>query len=608
MKKIFYSLLLALCFLPFYVKADEATITLTCASDELEQGENFACAVNLSSPQVVTRVSATIVFDPDDAVEYGTTATNGLTGSVLVLTADLPEGLSETVPITTIYLKIKDTAEMSTGSTPNVTITLDEIEIETGTPATFGIADVSDAVRVMSNNNSLATLVVGGTNIPITVETSYSHTLGTDVSSVTVVTTKGHPEQVVTMKFKGSTVSGTTVSGLEYGNNAVTIEVDPEVGTKKTYTLTINRPDGRSTINTLSALTIESPSKNYPITFASETTSYTVNVSGEVSAVTINATKTDTKAKFSTGFGPGIKSIDYGKNTFLLKVESEKGTVKTYTIVINRADNRSTNTYLKSLELSNGSLTFDKEVLTYTLTVPYTVTNITVAQEAEDTKSTVTITGGKDLVVGENLITVKVTAENGMTAEYKITVMRQAEEAPLPSSNKYLSKLTVDGYEFDFSKTLYSYTLTINSKDKSLSITTSTEDSKASYRILNNENLVDGSQVKIRVTAEDGTTQDYILNIKVKNTLDLTLLIAIGVLGLGIIVLVIVLIIKGRGNKKHPDKGMITSSTVINRENYNANTNNANFNYQKEEIQLLDDKDNQVSTDQKITFSSRNNQ
>ncbi len=597
MKKIFYLLILPLCLLPFKVKAADEAAVLTCTPTTVARGGEFVCELVVSAAETVTKVEATI--DKGDYVDYSDTTTEGRSENTISL--EKLTGIDKV----SIYLKVKTNAP-TTVPEANLTVTLSGISIN---EVALGTSK-SDEIRVKSIDSSLDSLSIEET--PITLsdpDNNYSFNLASDKATATVEWTIGHSGQTVVMNFKGSPVVGSTVSGLVYGNNVVTVVVTAEDGTtKKTYTLTIIRPDNRSTVNTLSALTIESSSKSYSITFAPETTSYTVNVTGEVTAVTINATKTDTKAKFVTGYGPGIKSLEYGKNTFLLKVESEKGTVKTYTIVINRADNRSVNTYLKSLELSHGNLTFDKEVLTYTLTVPYTVTNITIAQEAEDTKSNVTVTGGKDLVVGENIITIKVTAENGMTAEYKITVTRQEESAALPSSNTYLSKLDVANYNLDFSKTLYSYTLTIKSKDKSLSITTATEDPKASYRILNNENLIDGSQVKIRVTAEDGTTKDYILNIKVKNPLDVTLLIAIGTLGLGVIVLIVVIILRGRGNKNNGqgNKREITSSTIINRENYNTNMNNATTNQQTEDIPVLDEVNDHIGIDQKITFTSKN--
>ena len=68
---------------------------------------------------------------------------------------------------------------------------------------------------------------------------------------------------------------------------------------------------------------------------------------------------------------------------------------------------------------------FAPNVLTYNVTVPNNVTSVTVNAVAAHPEATVTITGGANLVVGQNTVTV--TAENGTTIQtYTITVTRAA--------------------------------------------------------------------------------------------------------------------------------------------------------------------------------------
>jgi len=50
--------------------------------------------------------------------------------------------------------------------------------------------------------------------------------------------------------------------------------------------------------------------------------------------------------------------LAYGSNTFEVKVTAENGTVKTYYLKINKIDNRSTNSKLKSLSLDVADLNF----------------------------------------------------------------------------------------------------------------------------------------------------------------------------------------------------------------------------------------------------------
>lgn len=82
------------------------------------------------------------------------------------------------------------------------------------------------------------------------------------------------------------------------------------------------------------------------------------------------------------------------------------------------------------------------------------------------------------------------------------------------SSNNYLKSLEIKNYLIDFNKDNTEYTITIDSDVNSLEINQTVEDSKATSTISGNENLKNGSVVKIVVAAEDGKTKEYKINIK----------------------------------------------------------------------------------------------
>lgn len=74
---------------------------------------------------------------------------------------------------------------------------------------------------------------------------------------------------------------------------------------------------------------------------------------------------------------------------------------------------------------------FDRNVLEYTLSVPYSVTSLKITAEAAEKNASVgTITGADALNTGVNEIIVPVTAQNGKTANYKITVNRSSVYDP----------------------------------------------------------------------------------------------------------------------------------------------------------------------------------
>ena len=85
---------------------------------------------------------------------------------------------------------------------------------------------------------------------------------------------------------------------------------------------------------------------------------------------------------------------------------------------------------LSSLTVSKGSLSpaFAPKTYTYSMTVGADVTSLAIDAKTNDSKATVTsIKGADSLQPGENTVKIKVTAENGETATYKITVTREKE-------------------------------------------------------------------------------------------------------------------------------------------------------------------------------------
>ncbi|MCL2286958.1 MAG: S8 family serine peptidase [Firmicutes bacterium] len=96
------------------------------------------------------------------------------------------------------------------------------------------------------------------------------------------------------------------------------------------------------------------------------------------------------------------------------------------------------NAALAELEVTGYALTpeFDPQVLSYEVTVPYSTTYVEIRYAAYCQNAVVTISGPYDnLQVGENVITVTVTAEDGTTREYTINILRDTApgQCPVPS-------------------------------------------------------------------------------------------------------------------------------------------------------------------------------
>lgn len=99
----------------------------------------------------------------------------------------------------------------------------------------------------------------------------------------------------------------------------------------------------------------------------------------------------------------------------------------------NKEEKKSSNASLGSLVISAGTLSpeFSAATKDYTATVDHSCSSLAVTANPADSKASVTsVTGNDSLEVGENTVSVVVTAEDGCTSTYNIVVTRRAEDDP----------------------------------------------------------------------------------------------------------------------------------------------------------------------------------
>lgn len=99
----------------------------------------------------------------------------------------------------------------------------------------------------------------------------------------------------------------------------------------------------------------------------------------------------------------------------------------------NKEEKKSSNASLGSLVISAGTLSpeFSAATKDYTATVDHSCSSLAVTANPADSKASVTsVTGNDSLEVGENTVSVVVTAEDGSTSTYNIVVTRRAEDDP----------------------------------------------------------------------------------------------------------------------------------------------------------------------------------
>ena len=392
-------------------------------------------------------------------------------------------------------LKIKMPSSGSASVSISNIISLDKNNDE------HSVSNVNKTIRVTDSNNYLSNIILSEGTIDFDKsKTTY------DVKNINGSTI----DITATLESSYAKLSGDVgKKNLNFGLNTFKITVTSEAGVNRIYTLNIYRNDNRDKTNTLSSLEIE----NYKISpdFNKNTVNYTLTVKKDVTSVKINATLDSDKSSFNKGYGPRTVNLNYGVNTILIKVTSESKSTKTYTIKITREDDRSSNNYLKSLNVSSGDFEFNKKTQNYSFTVQNEVTSIKVFAVAEDEKSKVSGAQTYNLKEGLNKINIVVTAENKQTRTYTLQVTRIVKNINKEVNNK-LKSLEISNYQINFDPETTIYNLTIEN-ESSLDIIPKVQDSTSSVVVNGNENLKDGSVIKLIVTAVDGSTKEYIINI-----------------------------------------------------------------------------------------------
>ena len=426
--------------------------------------------------------------------------------------------------------------------------------------------------------------------------TAYRATVGNDVTHVRLTPTVADTGKA-TVTVAGNTVADGAASAaisLSVGDNDITVRVTAEDASTKDYTVTVRRAPsdtvwyatltvgdiagdrGCATAGTASdrcaaRLTdddISYASADYEITELYFTTGSLVAIVNKTipdslkSALTLNVGSSQfplANATFSTSTNTN-DALTWTNTGLSWSVGDTISLSLTPTATSSNA-NLSNLTAEGSTDgstftaLTGGatlSPAFDKTVTSYTATVGNAVTHAKVTPTVEDTgKATVawrkgatgnftTVTSGSptsaiSLDVGDNAITVRVTAEAGNTKDYTVTITRQAQTTLSPNAN--LGGLTASSSDssggtfspvtlspaFDAATTGYTATVANNQTHAKLTPTVA-DTGKATVTVAGNT-VNDGTAsgaisldvgdnaITVRVTAEDSTTKDYTVTI-----------------------------------------------------------------------------------------------
>lgn len=496
MKKLFWILLLSVLVFQINVKASEdegVTLTVKCEDLNLAPGESATCDLEVSTISTVSIDNVSLDFESNDdlSITYskGEFFDGNLNSGHLVLSStSLKTGIFKLGKI-----KIAVSSEATYEKKPIVIKNI-AFSDSSNTTQLYNSSNVNLEVSVLSNNNNLKSISINKEELKNFSANTLKYDLEVENEKMTLS---------ALAEDENAKIDGLGEKELKYGKNTFEIKVTSQKGSVKTYILNITRPDKRSDVNTLKTLTIS----DIQFEFKSDTLKYDLEVESSQQEIEIKSTLTDGKASYVKDFGNRKVKLNYGENKILIKVLSEKGSEKVYTLVINRKDDRSDVAKLESLTINGNNINLTDDVYEYNLTLLYRFNKTNIEAKANE-KSTLDYKD-MDLKVGDNELIIKVTSEKQTVKQYKIKIKRLTEE----ESKVKLEDIKINGYDFVFNKEVASYNLNVSNETDELEFEFVSNDSdNLNPSISGNKNLKNGSVITISVKDDFG---EYVYTINI---------------------------------------------------------------------------------------------
>lgn len=218
---------------------------------------------------------------------------------------------------------------------------------------------------------------------------------------------------------KNCTVNGLGKKGLKLGNNEFSIVVTAANGNKKEYKIVIKRDSNyeKDSNNYLKSLDVVGYNINPK--FSKDILEYRLEVDSLVESIDINAICSGISC---TVIGTGMKYLKEGENSYDIKVISETGDERVYTLVVYRKPS----VFLKGLMIDRYELfpEFSKDILEYEISVPLEVQTLDISYSINKVGVKVEVIGNGDFQLGENVVEVRLSDDDGHINTYTLKVYR----------------------------------------------------------------------------------------------------------------------------------------------------------------------------------------
>lgn len=347
-------------------------------------------------------------------------------------------GDSFTVTISSDYI-----GRVNVSSNGGITLSDNKVWVEKGSETITATAKTAGTYTITATPVELSTgqndVSVGAQSITIKVNDKSANTNPTNNNNTnnkpepTFTTTNQTVYATGDVNVRSSySTSSSALGSLKKGDSVIRIGIGSNGWSKVTYNgqtayissslLTTTKPveEEKSTNKALKSLIVE-PTGLDPA-FDKETTNYAITIGSDVDSLKIDAVAEDEKAKVTVS---GNENLQVGTNTVKVLVTAEDGTVRTYTIIVTKQEKEQLK--LTNLEISGISLnkTFDPDTYEYTVNLDEksNLNKLNIKATANDENAIIEVVGNENLIVGENVITIMVTSEDGKeNVTYQIIV------------------------------------------------------------------------------------------------------------------------------------------------------------------------------------------
>jgi len=455
-----------------------------------------------SDSEAVAVVSGNALVPGLNTVKVTVTAADGTTVRKIEIPVFVTP-LSSNVNLSGLQVNAVDTASGATVNVANRTASVTVVASASDADATVAVSG-NTGLRTGENTVSILVIAADGTQKTYTITVVVAKSPNKELESLTVngldalsgsVTLPPRTTTAVVKAVTSDALASVSVTGttLSEGTNTVQVTVTAADGSSRVVLISV----------TVTPVSSDNTLKTFKVNGVNYVTDSTLQLGFGSASVPVLAVANDSTAKVQVS---GATTLVEGLNTVTVTVTAANGAVAVYTAKVN-VPVRSSNANISSASGSwaiNGIDVSDENTV---VEVPAGTTAVTATAKTADSKATLSMTGFSALKTGANIVTFRITAEDGVTLKtFERTVIVKAV-----ASNTNLTSLTVAGFGV-----VDGGTVNVPFGTTRVKVVPVLESAEAKFTISGNTGLVGGTNtVKVVVTAPSGAESTYSVTVNV---------------------------------------------------------------------------------------------